>query len=140
MPELVAVYGEDRVTLKGPDIDVNARAALSIGMAVHELATNAAKYGAFSSDKGKVSLSWVRQDDGDADSFIFTWKEQGGPKPKSEVENGFGSQLIKSTIEGSLSGKVDMSWEPSGLVCVLKVPASALIEFSDEGQFDTIET
>ncbi|WP_165351951.1 chemotaxis protein CheB [Salipiger sp. IMCC34102] len=137
-PELTHVYGDERVKLKGPNIVVNARAALSLSMAIHELATNAAKYGAFSIDEGTVSLSWVRQDDGDSDNFIFTWREEGGPPATRGEQSGFGSQLIKSTIEGSLGGQVEFSWEQIGLSCVFTVPAGALIEIPNESIFDTV--
>ena len=131
-PELLRVYGSDRVKLHGPDVALNARAALSIGMAVHELATNAAKYGAFSNDEGVVTLSWVRQFDGEADRYIFTWTETGGPAPKNDAIDGFGSQLIRSTIEGSLDGKVEFRWEREGLVCVFAMATETLIEMDDD--------
>lgn len=139
-PELVEVYGDDRVELKGPKIEINARAALSLGMAVHELATNAAKYGSFSVPEGKVALSWMQQDDGEQNVFIFTWRETGGPAPSPDVTDGFGSQLIRSTIEGSLSGTVELKLEETGLICVLSIPAEALIEIPDDTVFDTLKT
>ncbi|GFE65654.1 chemotaxis protein CheB [Litoreibacter roseus] len=138
-PELTAVYGTDRVTLKGRNFPINSRAALSLGMAVHELATNAAKYGAFSNDTGHVELSWVRQDDGTEDVFIFTWKERGGPTVTKPDGAGFGTTLISSTIEGSLRGKVKMSWEPAGVSCVLTINADELEEKQDDGQFNLFE-
>jgi two-component system CheB/CheR fusion protein len=138
-PELTAVYGADRVELKGPEIIVNARAALSLGMAVHELATNAAKYGAFSNPQGKVRLNWLRQDDGESDTYIFTWTETGGPAPTVNGDDGFGTQLIKSTITGSLNGNVEFHWEPEGLRCVLQVPVNALIEIPHESLFNSLE-
>ena len=138
-PELTAVYGADRVDLKGPEIIVNARAALSLGMAFHELATNAAKYGAFSVPEGRVALSWLRQDDGESDVYIFTWMETGGPAPSAGSGDGFGSQLIKSTINGSLDGEVTFSWEPSGLRCVFKIPVNALIEIPNESLLNALE-
>ncbi|KQI70219.1 hypothetical protein AN189_02230 [Loktanella sp. 3ANDIMAR09] len=136
-PELVDVYGAERVQLKGPDIVVNARAALSLGMAIHELATNAAKYGSFSKEDGQVSLSWVRQDDGESDDFIFSWQEKGGPPADQSEVSGFGSQLIRSTIEGSLDGKVEFFWEQSGLRCVFTIPKDSLIEIPNDSVFDT---
>ncbi len=139
-PELLDVYGTDRVTLRGPEIEINARSALSFGMTVHELATNAAKYGALSADDGHVTFSWVRQDDGENDDFIFVWKESGGPTPPENVAFGFGSQLIYSTIEGSLSGTVEFIWEPDGLRCVMTVPATALTEVPHETVFDVVST
>ncbi len=138
VPELVDVYGDDRVHLKGPQIAVNARAALSLGMAIHELATNAAKYGCFSVPEGKVSLNWMQQDDGEENMFIFTWRETGGPAPAKETQDGFGSQLIRSTIEGSLNGSVDINLQKKGLVCVMRIPASTLIEIPDDTVYDML--
>ena len=125
-PELSAIYGTDRVTLKGPDVKINSRAAITIGMAIHELATNAAKYGCFSTSGGRLELSWLRQDDGDSDSYFLTWKEQGGPAAKPPETEGFGTKLIRSTIEGTLNGAVEMSWPESGLVCRMVLPAEAV--------------
>ncbi|MFZ3581481.1 CheR family methyltransferase [Loktanella sp. DJP18] len=138
-PELTAVYGADRIDLKGPEIVVNARAALSLGMAIHELATNAAKYGAFSVPHGKITLTWLRQDDGESDVYIFTWAETGGPAPQDGTDDGFGTQLIRSTITGSLDGNVAFFWEPTGLRCVLKIPVNSLIEIPHESLFNSLE-
>jgi two-component system CheB/CheR fusion protein len=135
-PELTAIYGADRVTLRGPEINLNSRAVLSFGMAIHELATNAAKYGAFSNETGKVSLTWMRQDDGDADEYVFDWSETGGPSVTPPEDGGFGSSLISSTIEGSLEGKVEWSWNRDGLRCVMRMPVTSIIESTHDDLFD----
>lgn len=115
-PETIDVYGADRITLKGPDIQINASGVLGLGMAIHELSTNAAKYGAFSNETGHVTLSWKRIDDGGGDKLIVTWQEQGGPKVTEPKGLGFGSKLIKSTIVGSLSGEISNDWGTDGLI------------------------
>jgi two-component system CheB/CheR fusion protein len=119
-PELTAVYGADRVALRGPDLLLNARATLALGMAVHELATNAAKYGAFSTSGGTVSLSWSRIDEGEGEKVRLVWQEAGGPPVSDPGRQGFGSQLIASTIEGGLEGAAQMEWRPEGLRCVIE--------------------
>ena len=119
-PELTAVYGADRVRLRGPDILLNARATLSVGMAIHELATNAAKYGAFSNSSGTVSLSWSRVDEGEGEVIRMIWEESDGPVVERQGEKGFGSQLIASTIEGGLEGRAEMEWRREGLRCVIE--------------------
>jgi two-component system CheB/CheR fusion protein len=119
-PELTAVYGADRVRLRGPDLALNARATLSVGMAIHELATNAAKYGAFSNSGGTVSLSWSRVDEGEGEIVRMVWQEQGGPEVEAQGAQGFGSQLIASTIEGGLEGRVEMDWRREGLRCTIE--------------------
>ncbi len=135
-PELVDIYGEDRVKLKGPVLTLNARAAVAIGMAIHELATNAAKYGAFSNDSGKVSLTWKRVDDGETDSVVFIWEETGGPEVTGDHDTGFGSQLIRSTVTGSLDGDVDMTWRKEGLLAEISVPFSEINENAHDPVFD----
>jgi two-component system CheB/CheR fusion protein len=119
-PELTAVYGADRVKLRGPDMMLNARATLAVGMAVHELATNAAKYGAFSTEGGTVTLAWSRLDEGAGERIRLDWREQGGPEVSPPTSKGFGSQLVTSTIEGGLEGEVRMDWVPTGLHCTLE--------------------
>jgi two-component system CheB/CheR fusion protein len=135
-PELTAIYGAERVRLRGPEINLNSRAVLSFGMAIHELATNAAKYGAFSNENGTVSLTWVRQDDGEDDEYVFTWSESGGPPVTPPEDGGFGSSLITSTIEGSLEGKVEWGWNPDGLKCVMRMPVQSVIESKHDDLFD----
>jgi two-component system CheB/CheR fusion protein len=119
-PELTDVYGADRVALRGPDLMLNARATLAVGMAIHELATNAAKYGAFSAPGGAVSLSWSRVDEGEGEVVRMVWEEKGGPEVSDPGKEGFGSQLISSTIEGGLEGRVEMDWRREGLRCVFQ--------------------
>ena len=120
-PETIEVYGDERVSISGPNIRVNSEATLALGMVLHELATNAAKYGAFSVPEGHVDVSWSRVNDAESDRLVITWEESGGPRPNAPDRTGFGTQLIKSTIEGSLNGKTEVHWEPTGLKFVMKI-------------------
>ncbi|MEJ6396446.1 CheR family methyltransferase [Yoonia sp. 208BN28-4] len=131
-PETVDVYGADRVALSGPNIRLSAEATLAIGMAVHELATNAVKYGAFSVPEGTVSLSWSRINDAESDRLVLEWKEQGGPAVTEPQDAGFGSQLISSTLEGSLDGDVTRHWEPNGLRVVIALEFSEVTAAKSE--------
>ena len=135
-PETLAIYGPDRVTLQGPSMQINARAALAIGMAVHELATNAAKYGAFSVSNGRVGLRWTRMDDGAEDRVVFRWIEEGGPPVHVSDKSGFGSQLIASTITGSLHGDVKFDWQEEGLRVEFSVPFEELSMVKDDVVYD----
>ena len=119
--ETVDVYGADRVALSGPDMWITSDATLSLAMAIHELATNAAKYGAFSVAEGRVDISWSRIFDAQGDRLRIEWVETGGPEISPPSRSGFGSQLVKSTLEGSLSGQVDYDWEPNGLRVVINL-------------------
>lgn len=123
--ELAPYYPGDppETYLSGPDIQLGPEAAQSASMALHELATNAAKYGAFSRDAGRVSLDWhLAQGE-----LRLTWKERGGPAMTQAPElRGFGSVLIRTAIEGQLGGTVVKRWETDGLRCEITVPADVL--------------
>ncbi|WP_422003385.1 chemotaxis protein CheB [Reyranella sp.] len=121
-PELVDVYGEGRISLRGPDIHVNARTTLALAMAVHELATNAAKYGALSTEEGRLAVHWLRIDEGEGERLVLHWKEQLGPPLAPPERLGFGTQLIKATVEGSMNGRFDFKFGPSGYSCTISIP------------------
>jgi two-component sensor histidine kinase len=110
-------HGPERVMLDGPDVHLPARMALSLGMVFHELATNAAKYGALSKD-GRLSVSWRREGDG----LAFTWRETGGPPVAVPSRRGFGSRLIERSITSELRGRIEVDYRPEGLVCAFWVP------------------
>jgi two-component sensor histidine kinase len=125
VPELEPYAGgaRDRVVISGFDLDLTASMALAIGMIAHELATNAAKYGALSRPDGRVEVTWtVAQDNGSGRMLRFRWEEAGGPEVVTPLRVGFGSRLIEQTVRGQLNGTVEMKFERSGLVCDLKVP------------------
>ena len=113
---------DGRARWSGPAVDVDAQASVSLTMVLHELATNAAKYGALAGD-GWVELAW-RLDGGELD---IAWIEQGGPPAAEPEREGFGSRLIRATIERELKGSVETRFAPGGLSCVLRVPLSARI-------------
>jgi len=108
-------FGADRgrLALTGPDLSVSPTTAQSLGLVIHEMATNAAKYGAWSVPEGRVRVSWIRRDDG---SLMLGWAEEGGPKPKPQERTGFGSSLIEMMVERSLGGKVTRDYATTGLV------------------------
>ena len=121
--------GEDRCSIEGPDFRLKPQAAVSISLAIHELATNAVKYGALSDARGHVRVSWAREED----RFWFEWRESGGPPLSGEPKTrGFGTKLIERTLAAELGGKVEMRFETSGLVCQLSSSDTAKIDASDE--------
>lgn len=136
--ELTQVYGAERLDLRGPETRLNARATLGIGMALHELATNAAKYGAFSDPAGRVSLRWSRMDEGDGEMLILNWTETNGPSVTAPDRRGFGTQLIHSMVEGTLSGTVSESWEPEGLRVVISLPWTTATEIDYDSDIDPL--
>jgi two-component sensor histidine kinase len=101
--------------MDGPDIILTPTLALTMALMVHELATNAAKYGALSQPAGKVSLQWSLADR----TLNFEWRESGGPPVASPTHRGFGLQLLSRALE-QFSGTVEMNFDASGLVCRMK--------------------
>lgn len=118
---------EARVEMTGPDISLAANEALSLGLAIHELATNAAKYGALSNDAGKVVISWRMLSPQTAEVH---WREEGGP-PVAEPQNrGFGRDLIEKIVASELKSDVELRFEPGGVECRLLVPVRRLSDFT----------
>ncbi|MET3926132.1 PAS domain-containing protein [Devosia sp. 2618] len=114
---------QDRVDYTGEDAEIDDGAATPLALLFHELGTNAAKYGSLSLAGGRVHITGATV----GDSYHLTWKEQGGP-PISEVPqlNGFGSRLIRLSVEGQLNGQIETKWEPDGLQVVVQLPQEAL--------------
>ena len=115
-----------RIETAGPEVLLNSQAAQTFAMILHELATNAMKYGALSSPAGWVSVAWfVEPDDADA-QFRFRWVERGGPPVKPPARYGFGSVLIEKIIAQDFGARPSMDFAPEGLRCEIDVALSAL--------------
>ena len=117
-------YGAERVVLDGPDVHLPARVALSLGMVFHELATNAAKYGALST-AGRLQLTWSVTAD---DSLMFQWRETGGPPAVRPKRRGFGSRLIERSIAGELRGHIAFDYGQDGLVVRFDAPLARYLD------------
>jgi PAS domain S-box-containing protein len=121
----MASSAQRRMTVEGPVLDLTPRAALSLTMALSELATNAAKYGALSSEHGTLSLLWEhREESGGVNMLAIEWLERGGPLVKPPTRRGFGGRLMERCIEGDLGGVLDLAFEPEGVRCLMSVPIS----------------
>jgi two-component system CheB/CheR fusion protein len=114
--------GSDRFRIKGAHVWVVPSAALSIAMAVHELATNAAKYGALSNAEGHVDIVWQLSGEGKDRRLSLRWTESGGPQVVPPTRKGFGSRLVQRVLAADLGGKVEVAYEPSGVVCTFDAP------------------
>lgn len=114
--------GGPRVRITGDDAVFDDQAATSVALLFHELATNAAKYGALSEPGGGVDLDTRLEDD----RFVLTWTEQGGPPVSEPAREGFGSSLATLSVEGQLGGRLQRFWRPEGLKIVADLPATAL--------------
>lgn len=112
---------DERLTLDGPDLDLPPKVAVSLAMAIHELATNALKYGSLSREQGEVEISWST-DDG---RLRLRWEERGGPPVKVPPRRGFGSRMIERGLAAELGGKVAIRFEPGGVVCDVDAPLPA---------------
>jgi PAS domain S-box-containing protein len=124
-----------RLKLAGPDVIVTAEAAQALGLAIHELATNAIKYGALSAPAGKVSVSWSFVGETIAPrALLLNWIEQGGPQVSQPQRRGFGHVVIGEMVERSLGGKVAMEFASEGLKWSVVIPASNLVNEAPAGE------
>lgn len=112
-----------RILLDGPAIQISSAPAQALGMALHELATNAAKYGALSDDTGRVEISW-RIDEQDGSLFSMSWNEKDGPRVKMPTRSGFGERVAKRMVEAALSGEVVLDYAENGFCWSLRCPFS----------------
>ncbi|MBL0405243.1 PAS domain S-box protein [Microvirga aerilata] len=112
-----------RCDVDGPQVRLSPNIALAISMAVHELATNAAKYGALSVPTGQVSITWTVTLD-DPRHLTLCWQERGGPPVEPPKRKGFGTRLIERSLAHELSGEAILAYVPTGVVCTIKAPLS----------------
>lgn len=110
-----------KVAINGPELQITPKSALALSLAIHELLTNAVKYGAWSVPSGQVSLTWELRA---RDRLHIEWRERGGPPVTAPTRRGFGSRLIERGLAGELGGTVEMLFEPDGLICVVDAPLS----------------
>jgi PAS domain S-box-containing protein len=120
--EMAPYRAGDKVKCGGPDISLQPATAQGLALALHELATNAAKHGALSSPDGKITLDWQLE----ADALTLHWTENGGPRITQPTQRSFGLKVIIASIEQQLGGKASFDWNPKGLRVVLSIPRSEL--------------
>lgn len=104
-----------RCRLDGPDLKVSPQTAVSLALAVHELATNASKYGALATEQGTIDVQWTAENG----SFSFLWRENGGPPVQPPTSEGFGMRLIKRGLASELRGAAQVEFNPAGVLCRL---------------------
>ena len=119
--EPYAAGKQNRFTLEGPHIVLKEKAAQSIGMALHELATNAVKYGALSNAEGTVTINWDVEGS-EVKEFIIKWAEAGGPPVSSPSRKGFGETVVRQMASSSVSGSVTLDYDPAGVNWSLRAP------------------
>jgi PAS domain S-box-containing protein len=129
--ELAAHVANGQVTFGGPPVRIAPGAVQPLSMVLHELATNAARYGALSRVGGQIAVTWWLED-GDG-PFRVRWTERGGPPITAPAEAGFGSRLIDVTIRGQLGGSARFDWQAEGLVCDLEIARIWTSELQGDG-------
>jgi len=116
--------GADRILVAGPNVLLDPTTAQTLALALHELATNAAKYGALSQASGRLELNWEVQ----PQAIVVNWRETGGPSTHAPRQTGFGTRIITSSVERQLGGKATFDWLVEGLSCMLLVPRSQIMD------------
>ena len=116
----------ERFDIGGPDLLLSAKCALALALVLHELATNAAKYGSLSSENGRVEVKWSVHGTTSERKFCFRWEEHGGPAVAAPARTGFGSRMIERSLAGYFNGSAKLSYNPGGVVFSLEAPLSAL--------------
>ena len=120
--EMRPFFASDRtnIRIEGPAVPLDPRGALTLGMAIHELATNAAKYGAFSVPEGHVAVTWTVERSGDVQYLALDWIEQNGPPVTAPVKRGFGTVLIERGLSYDLAGEAKVQFLPDGVQARLR--------------------
>lgn len=113
----------------GPEVVLAPRAALSLSLAIHELVTNAAKYGALSAPGGRVAVKWSLEQDG---GLELHWRETGGPAVERPKRTGFGTKLIQRALSMETGGRSEVRFEPTGVECDIVLPSSSIVQISDK--------
>jgi two-component sensor histidine kinase len=118
------ISGQSRFHIKGSHMRVTPRMSLALAMALHELATNAVKYGALSNKTGTIEVSWELQNGVAPPHLVLRWVEAGGPPVVAPSRRGFGSRLIERTLAHDLNGQVEIAFPPTGVVCTVDAPVA----------------
>src|SRR5258708_2092277 len=123
--------GFERIVLRGEDVILRPRAVLTLAMAVHELTTNAAKYGARSVPGGRIEINWQPERAKNGHPVLrISWIEQGGPSVAEPAQRGFGSKLIEGSVAAELGGTARLGFEPQGLHSEIVIPLeTATVDF-----------
>ena len=116
-----------QVAIEGPAVALKPQAAQNLGLALHELAVNAEKFGALSVSSGRVSITWGQRESADGNALELDWREHLGPKVKVRHKKGFGSMVIEGNLVRALDAEVTIDFDPDGLRCHIVIPASQIV-------------
>ena len=130
--EFAAYAGSNNTKIDGPEVMLSAEAGQAMAMVIHELVTNAAKYGALSTQSGRVSVRWYRKLNGSA-QLVLVWQETGGPRVEAPRKSGYGTGVVRDLIPYEFGGTVDLSFAPEGVRCRLEIPFDRVSSDSRNG-------
>ncbi len=122
-----SLKGLSRARIEGPELVLEPKSAQAIAMVLHELTTNAVKYGALSVPSGRLKVEWLRGET----QIAISWSEAGGPPVKTPARQGFGTRVLGSVIQTELAGKIRFDWNPAGLHCEITIPLDQLASTSN---------
>lgn len=126
-PFAVAAGRAERFTVEGENIRLTPKATLALGIAFHELATNAVKYGAFSNEAGKIAIAWTIETRDSGRWLSLLWRERDGPAVTAPSRKGFGSRVIEDGLAHELNGQVSLDYLSTGIVCTIDVPVPQVV-------------
>jgi PAS domain S-box-containing protein len=126
-PFAVADGRAERFEIRGENVRLTPKAVLALGIAFHELATNAVKYGAFSNQAGTIAVDWTIEVRDDGRWLRLHWRERDGPPVKPPTRKGFGSRVIEQGLAHELNGRVALDYLPTGIVCTIDVPVPQVV-------------
>jgi two-component sensor histidine kinase len=118
--------GRNRIRAKGPEVSLGAKPALARGLALHELGTNAAKYGALSNDEGYIEIAWTVAPHPQGPKFRLRWRERNGPPVLPPRSTGFGTRLIQRNLAAEFDGEVELTYHPDGVECTICAPTERI--------------
>jgi PAS domain S-box-containing protein len=127
-PFEVVVGHAERFTITGENLHLSPKQTLALAVALHELATNAVKYGAFSNNEGRIEISWTSAPAAGGDRLVLHWRERGGPTVTVPTHKGFGSYVIERGLAHELGGVVALEYLEHGVVCTIDIPAPAKVD------------
>jgi two-component sensor histidine kinase/PAS domain-containing protein len=125
-----------RIRLRGPKVSLQPSAVLALGLAIHELATNATKYGSLSAPDGKVNVMWAVTPTLNPPMLIVEWMESGGPRVAPPAHQGFGTKLIQRGLAQQLGGEIKLDFRPEGIRCVVTFPLQSVLALQEEPEAD----
>ncbi|WP_183231762.1 CheR family methyltransferase [Bradyrhizobium sp. SBR1B] len=112
----------EQMRVSGPKVRLQPKAAETFALAIHELATNAVKYGVLSQSTGRIEVTWRLEESREPAELVFEWRERGGPQVKAPARKGFGTELLERTLAFEFKGQTAIAFDPSGLHCTIAIP------------------